>query len=288
MGLLDLVQGISTEPHNRLTVFMGKPGSSKTTDAGTFPKPMLYVTIGADGGGEVLQCYNDNEVKRLALASDVPGTPNARHIQSKLMELLQELKDNTFYKTVVFDAYSSIEEEVVDFLEKCKGKKLNLDERGSIGTLMLNLRNEIVELSRKNTEYVCICHVKPRQYVDNTTGETSEMIIPKMSYNNGNILLERASAVIYTARKPVINEDGTRTVKFLAYVGAHPNMDTKLRTKGKMSTVGMYIEDFTYEKLKALIDGEVSIETAPKLNVVENQNNPFDDGNDENSDKGEW
>ena len=282
MGLLELAKGISLEQHNRLTIFNGKPGSGKTTTAGTFPKPMLYVALDSDGGGEVLKCYGDDEVKILTLKADVPGTPGAKHLQLKVMELLQELKGPHPYKSVVFDAYSSIEENVVNFSEKIKGKKLNLDERGTVATLMLNLRNELVELSRGDVEYVCINHVKTKQCVDSTTGETTEMIIPKMSYNNGNILLERASAVIYSVRRTVVNEDGTRTVKFLNYVGAHPNMDTKLRTHGKMSTTGMYIENLTYEKLQELMKGEKPIEQT--INVVESQNNPFDD---ENKDEGE-
>lgn len=282
MGMLDTVKNISQASHNRLTIFNGKPGSGKTTTAGTFPKPMLYVALDNDGGGEVLKCYSDDEVKILTITPDVPGTPGAKHLQAKVKDLLEELKGPHPYKTVVFDAYSSIEENLVDFVEKIKGKKLNLDERGSIATAMLDLRNRIVELSQGDVEYVCINHVKTKQCTDSTTGEVTEMIIPKMSYNNGNILLERASAVIYSVRRTVVNDDGTRTVKFLNYVGAHPNMDTKLRTRGKMATTGMYIEDLTYEKLQELMRGEKEIEQ--KLNVVEAPTNPFDD---ENKDEGE-
>ena len=275
MGLLELAKGISTEHRNRLTMFMGKPGAGKTTAAGTFPKPMLYVALDTDGGGEVLKCYSDNAVKVLTLKADVPGTPGAKHLQAKVKDLLEELKGSHPYKSVVFDAYSSIEENLVSFIETVKGKKLNLDERGSIATAMLDLRNRIVELSRGDVEYVVINHVKTKQCVDSTTGEVTEMIIPKMSYNNGNILMERASAVIYSVRRTVVNDDGTRTVKFLNYVGAHPNIDTKLRTHGKMSTTGMYVEDFTYEKLQQLMNGEQPIEQ--KINVVETPSNPFDD-----------
>lgn len=279
MGLLDLAKGISTEQRNRLTMFMGKPGSGKTTTAGTFPKPMLYVALDTDGGGEVLKCYNDDEVKVLILKADEPGTPGAKHLQAKVKDLLEELKGPHPYKSVVFDAYSSIEENLVAFIEKVKGKKLNLDERGSIATAMLDLRNRIVELSRGDVEYVVINHVKTKQCVDSTTGEVTEMIIPKMSYNNGNILMERASAVIYSVRRTVVNDDGTRTVKFLNYVGAHPNIDTKLRTPGKMSTTGMYVENFTYEKLQELMNGSKPIEQT--LNVVEAPINPFDEENKE-------
>ena len=143
MSLLDLAKGISQEPHNDFTVIIGKPGSGKTTVAGTYPKPMLYVGIDTDGGGEVLKMYSDDDVRSITLASDVPGTPNAKHVQTKIMELLTELETTKHpYKTIVIDAYSSIEEGVVNFIEKAKGKKLSLDERGGIATLMLNLRNK--------------------------------------------------------------------------------------------------------------------------------------------------
>ena len=42
------------------------------------------------------------------------------------MALLDELSQPHPYKTVVLDAYSSVEEDVVRFLEKAKGKQANL------------------------------------------------------------------------------------------------------------------------------------------------------------------
>lgn len=288
MSMLDLVQGISKEPHNNFTVIMGKPGSGKTTVAGTYPKPMLYVSIDTDGGGEVLKCYSDDEIKTIQLNSDDPTVPGAKHIQTKIMELLNELSQPHPYKTVVLDAYSSIEEGVALFWEKMKGKKLNLDERGSLGTLMLNLRNKIVELSRGDVQYVAICHIKDKKTTDNTTGEESTMIVPKMSYNNGNVLLERASNVMYCSKRTVINEDGTRRVAFLTYVGAHPNMDTKFRTEGKLLETGLYIENATFDKLEELRKNNKSIENIEKLNVVESQENPFSEENENKSEGEDW
>lgn len=288
MSMLDLVQGISKEPHNNFTVIMGKPGSGKTTVAGTYPKPMLYVSIDTDGGGEVLKCYSDDEIKTIQLNSDDPTVPGAKHIQTKIMELLNELSQPHPYKTVVLDAYSSIEEGVALFWEKMKGKKLNLDERGSLGTLMLNLRNKIVELSRGDVQYVAICHIKDKKTTDNTTGEESTMIVPKMSYNNGNVLLERASNVMYCSKRTVINEDGTRRVAFLTYVGAHPNMDTKFRTEGKLLETGLYIENATFDKLEELRKNNKSIEKMEKLNVVESQENPFSEEKENKSEGEDW
>lgn len=286
MSMLDLVQGISQAPHNYTYVLMGKPGSGKTTLAGTFPKPLLYVSIEKDGGGEVLKCYNDNDVKLLQLNSDKPGTPNAKNIQQKVMELLNDLSGEHPYKTVVIDAYSSIEESMVNYFEKVKGKKLSLDERGTVGTLMLQLRDKIVELSDK-VHYVLVTHIKDKETTDNTTGEKTTMIIPKMSYNNGNLLLERASIVAYCSKRTVINEDGSRRVAFLTYIGAHPNMDTKFRTEGKKLESGLYIENATFDKLEELRNSKQAVDNIEKLNVVESQENPFND-NDNKDDGEDW
>ena len=135
--------------------------------------------------------------------------------------------------------------------------------------MFFRMTNPDMIYSRGDVEIVAVCHIKDKESTDNTTGEKSIMIIPKMSYNNGNLLLERASAVVYCARKTIINEDNSRRVAFLSYIGAHPNMDTKLRTAGKKIESGLYIEDFTYDKLQEIINGTKVVEEMTKLNVVE-------------------
>lgn len=285
MGMLDEVQGISQEPHNKLTIILGKPGSGKTTVAGTYPKPLLYVSIDSDGGGEVLKKYSDDEIKTLHLVADVPGTPGAKNIQMKMMELLNELQTTHHpFKSVVFDAYSSIEEGLIKYMETIKGKKLSIDERGIVGQRMLDIRDKLVELSNGDVEFVIISHIKERENTDGATGETTTMLIPKMSYNNGNVLLERASNVMYNSRKTIINEDGSRQVKFLTYVGPHPNMDTKIRTKGDTLSSGIYIADCTYDKINEIFEGRTPDE---KLNVVEKQENPFGEDKEETKTEGD-
>lgn len=285
MGMLELTKPISQEPHNSFTVIDGKPGSGKTTLAGSFPKPMLYVAIDTDGGGEVLKCYGDDDISVLHVKSDPHDAKGSKHVQAKMMDLVAELKSVTHpYKSIIIDAYSSIEEGVVAYLEKRKGKKLNLEERGTIAGWMLNLRDELIDVARTGVEVVAVCHVKDKECTDSATGDKTTMIIPKMSYNNGNLLLERASAVIYCARKTIINDDGTRRVAFLSYLGAHPNMDTKLRTAGKKLTNGLYVEDLTYDKLQEIINGVQPVENIQKLNVVE----PKETTEENKKDEEEW
>lgn len=276
MSFLDKLEGISTMSVNKLTVIMGFPGSGKTKLAGTFPKPLLYVSIGDDGGGVVLKGYSDSEVKVVNLKTDESGTSVA-----KTKALLKELKDNPKhgFKSVVFDAWTSLQEELEQYSVNKKGCRLSFDEWATIGKELLDCRDKVVDLSKtQDCEYVLICHVKDKEDTDNLTNEISKSIIPKMTGTNGKILLERANNVVYCCRKTVKNADGSTAVKFLTYLGAHPNIDTKLRTPKKLfEGVGCYIEDCTYDKITALINGS-EIE---KVEVVETPSNPFE------SDKGE-
>lgn len=264
MGMLDYVKGISTMPYNKLTVIMGKPGSGKTTLAGTYPKPMLYVSIDSDGGGVVLKGYSDDDVKVITIKPDKSGT-----IYSKMMMLLKELAANPHhgYRSVVVDAYSSIEESMVATIAATKPTgALNFDDRSRIGDAMRAMRDAFVTLAEKgDVEYVLICHVKTDTSDDALTGDSEPYIIPKMTKNNGKILLERASNVVYCARKTVKNGDKDPTVEFVAYLGAHPNIDTKLRTLGKKMDVGLYLTNCTYSDIEAVKTGK----SVDKANVIE-------------------
>lgn len=272
MGLLETAKGISSEPQNKAVVLLGLPGSGKTTVAGTFPKPMLYVSIGNDGGGVVLKGYSDEEVQTINLTTDKSGTSC-----DKVKELLKELKSDNHYKSVVFDAWTSMQEEMETYFTNLKGCKLNFDEWDAIGKSLLTARDLVIENSReKDCYYVLICHVKDKDMTDTLTNEVSKNIIPKMTGNNGRILLERPNIVAYCCKKTVKNSDGTSDVKFLTYLGAHPNIDTKFRTPNKIfDGVGMYVENCSYDKMMELANGK----PFEQLDVVEGNKNPFgDDG----------
>lgn len=283
MSYLDEIVGISNEPYNNFTVIMGKPGSGKTTLAGSYPKPMLVVTVGDDGGAVVLKHYGDDEIKTLNLVSDDVSQNGGKHVGIKVKELMNELKDNKTYKTVVIDAYSSIEEEIVTYISKKKGgKRVSLEERGSIMSFIITLRDDIVRNSKKDIEYVAIVHVKTSEDTDNISGEKNINLIPKMTLNNGNILLERASNVMYCARKTV-KENGENVVKFLTYIGAHPFMDTKIRFEdGRRLDSGIYIENATYDKVEKIKSSGVTKED--KVEIVENTN-PFEEKEDNKGDE---
>lgn len=282
MSWLDEAKGVSMARRNRLTVIMGKVGTRKTTSAGTYPKPMLYITIGNDGGEEVLRSYGDDEIKVLNLETDPIKDANGRAtIQPKtsyvkLMEVLKELANPHPYKTVVIDPYSSIQEDLVNFYTTQKGKQLNENEWGFVGKQMTDMRDAIVALACKDVEYVIVTHVKENRTTDSITGKESIEIVPKMTLRNGSLLLEKASNVMYACRKTVLSQTGIPEVKFLMYIGAHPYMDTKLRMpSAENMEKGLYIEDFTYDKLQDMIANN---KFESNVTIVEQERtNLFDD-----------
>ena len=279
--------GISKATHNSSTVLLGKPGSGKTTVAGTFPKPLLLISLGKDGGAEVLRGYKDDEVQMITLDNDAVGS-NSMSLYQKLMSLLDELKGNKHFKSVVIDPYTSVQESLVNYMTLQKGKMLTQQEYGVVGKLMLDMRDKIDTLATGDVEYVLVCHIKENSQTDSITGEQTKELVPKMTINNGKILLEHPSAVLYCCKKTVLDNNGVGAVKFLTYVGGHPNIDTKFRTaNGTVLTTGKYYENFSYEKMKKLYDGE-ALEDEKTLNVVEpTGNNPFEDEKT-NNDEGEW
>ena len=47
-----------------IDLYFGKPKSGKTLIAGSYPKPLLYISVGNDGGGRVLMTKYRSEVEQ--------------------------------------------------------------------------------------------------------------------------------------------------------------------------------------------------------------------------------
>ena len=119
------------------------------------------------------------------------------------MELLEELSGNHPYKTVVFDAYSSIEEGVVSYLEKVKGKQLNMNEYITTGSF--NLGNQI---TLKNVNSNIDRDYGP--YEDKTLTEISELLKDTIQIGKTIGVIEEGKIVEYWWQKVT---DGFEFVK---------------------------------------------------------------------------
>lgn len=267
--------------------YMGKPKSGKTLIAGSYPKPLLYVSVGDDGGGRVLMMRYRNDidkglikVKNLRNDPAVGGKIRETSIE-KLAVLLAELRKPGAdeFKTIVIDTVGALQDDYKKYLEFTKnGKTLSQQEWGDVAKMVLNIKDNMKRFSEeKGVTFVWCTHTR-EQEVYETSGLNKEIrIVPDLTIQSGVKYLKDASNIFYCCRKTVINKDGSKDVKFLTYVGPHPLMDTG--TRDIMLSNGTFVENFNYDKLQKFVEAG----TIEGVNVhVPEQENNNDNTNNEN------
>lgn len=254
-----------------IDMYFGKPKSGKTMISGSYPKPLLYVSIGNDGGGRVLMMkYKDEvskgEIKVKNLRNDpvVNGKINKTSVE-KLASLLAELRKPGAdkFKTIVIDTIGAMQDDYKTYLEFTKGgKALSQPEWGEVAKMMINIKDNMKRFSEEEgVQFVWLTHTS-EQEVYETSGLNKEIrIVPDLTIKTGVKYMKDASNIFYCCRKTVLNDNGEKSVKFLTYVGPHPLMDTG--TRDLVLDEGQFVENFTYDKWQKLIElGDVE-----KLNV---------------------
>ena len=245
-----------------IDLYMGKPKSGKTLIAGSYPKPLLYISIGNDGGGRVLfMKYKEDCQKGLIkvknLKNDaVLGGKIAKTSVEKLAEILAELRKPgaDSFKTIVIDTIGAIQDDYKTYLEFTKGgRPLSQQEWGDVAKMVLNIKDNMKRFSEETgTQFVWCTHTREQEIYE-TSGLNKEIrIIPDLTIASGVKYMKDASNIFYCCRKTVISNDGTRDVKFLTYVGPQPLMDTG--TRDIILSTGDFIENFTYDKFQKFIE----------------------------------
>ena len=239
-----------------IDLYMGKPKSGKTMIAGSYPKPLLYCSVGNDGGGRVLQTkYLDDVrqglIKVKNLKNDpVVGGKIAKTSIEKLAMLLAELRkpESDKFKTIVIDTIGALQDDYKTYLEFMKGgRSLSQQEWGDVAKMMLNIKDNMKRFSEETgVTIVWVTHTSEQELFE-TSGLNKELrIIPDLTIKTGIKYMKDASNIFYCCRKTVIEPSGERTVKFLTYVGPHPLMDTG--TRDILLSKGDFVEDFDYNK----------------------------------------
>ena len=263
--------------------YMGKPKSGKTLIAGSYPKPMLYISVGNDGGGRVLfMHYKDDidkgliKVKNLRNDPAVNGKINKTSIE-KLAMILAELRKPGAdeFKTIVVDTVGALQDDYKVYLETTKGgKSLSQQEWGDVAKMVLSIKDNMKRFSEeKHCTFVWLSHTS-EQEVYETSGLAKEIrILPDLTIKTGVKFMKDASNIFYCCRKTIVEKDGTRDVKFLTYVGPHPLMDTG--TRDMLLEKGDFVENFTYDKWQQLVKaGRLDAVTVvtPQEDSEENKN----------------
>ena len=262
-----------------IDMYMGKPKSGKTLIAASYPKPLLYVSIGNDGGGRVIMTKYRSDVEKglikvKNLRNDMPVGGKIKETScDKLAKLLRDLRDPNAdkFKTIVIDTFAALQDDYKVYLETTKGgKALSMQEWGDVAKMVLNLKDNMKRFSEEQgVTFVWITHTSEQELTE-TSGLNKEIrIIPDLTIKTGIKCMKDASNIFYCCRKTCLNDKGEKEVKFLTYVGPHPLMDTG--TRDMLLETGEFVEDFNYDKWQALIKAGVLDETkvlTPEVDTI--------------------
>ena len=273
-----------------IDMYMGKPKSGKTLIAASYPKPLLYVSIGNDGGGRVIMTkYRDDVEKGLIKVVNLRNDPQIggkirKTSCERLAELLAELRkpDADKFKTIVIDTFAALQDDYKVYLEVSKGNKaLSMPEWGEVAKMVLNLKDNMKRFSEEQkVTFVWITHTSEQELTE-TSGLNKEIrIVPDLTIKTGIKCMKDASNIFYCCRKTCLNDKGEKEVKFLTYVGPHPLMDTG--TRDMLLKTGEFVEDFNYDKWQALIKAGVLDETKVLTPEVDTAIETKDDETSEN------
>lgn len=270
-----------------IDMYMGKPKSGKTLIAGSYPKPLLYISVGNDGGGRVLYTvYRDSVDKGLIKVKNLRNDPVvngkiAKTSIEKLAAILAELRkpDAENFKTIVIDTIGALQDDYKTYLEFNKGgRSLSQQEWGDVAKMVLSIKDNMKRFSEETgVTFVWVTHTSEQELYE-TSGLNKEIrIIPDLTIKSGVKYMKDASNIFYCCRKTVLNEKGERIVKFLTYVGPHPLMDTG--TRDMILETGDFVENFTYDKWQKLVK-------AGRLDAI-NVVSITEDGENKNTSDGE-
>ena len=268
-----------------IDMYMGKPKSGKTLIAASYPKPLLYVSIGNDGGGRVIMTKYRSDVEKglikvKNLRNDMPVGGKIKETScDKLAKLLRDLREPNAdkFKTIVIDTFAALQDDYKVYLETTKGgKALSMQEWGDVAKMVLSLKDNMKRFSEEqHVTFVWITHTSEQELTE-TSGLNKEIrIIPDLTIKTGIKCMKDASNIFYCCRKTCLNDKGEKEVKFLTYVGPHPLMDTG--TRDMLLETGEFIEDFNYDKWQALIKAGVLDETKVLTPEVGTSTEPKDD-----------
>ena len=268
-----------------IDMYMGKPKSGKTLIAASYPKPLLYVSIGNDGGGRVIMTKYRSDVEKglikvKNLRNDMPVGGKIKETScDKLAKLLRDLREPNAdkFKTIVIDTFAALQDDYKVYLETTKGgKALSMQEWGDVAKMVLSLKDNMKRFSEEqHVTFVWITHTSEQELTE-TSGLNKEIrIIPDLTIKTGIKCMKDGSNIFYCCRKTCLNDKGEKEVKFLTYVGPHPLMDTG--TRDMLLETGEFVEDFNYDKWQALIKAGVLDETKVLTPEVNTSTEPKDD-----------
>lgn len=239
--MIEGVKPISELPEGKLVVTYGRSGSGKTWFGGTFPKPLLLLKVGDDGGNTIKK-VDDVYVKEITTIGQLKDT------------LKSLLKDEEFV-TVFVDTFSLLVNEWKNENIISKKKKMTQQAWGDLATDTEECVRLAHRLSKKKW-VVLSCH----EVTDTVEGMEDELLPDvRCSVSKGvrSYLEGMANYGLHMVKiqKEVENKKGETElrVRYAADIGPNPYYWTKIQADPSIKVPKRIINP-TFDKLMSIVN----------------------------------
>ena len=242
MGILNRKKPIKETGKRKLVVIYGQSNTGKTVLSSTFPKPMLYVSIGDEGSNPIADIDGIDIIK----------LDTAIELKNIFDELLNT---ETEYQSIVIDTFSLYVNVWTHDNIISKHKRMTQQDWGNLKTDT----EEIIRLAHRlaaNKWVILTCHEVADAF-EGLEEEITPDIRPNVSKGVRTYLEGMTNLGIHTSRVTrTVEKDGKEKnlVKYACHIGANEYYWTKVQTSPGTKIPAMIINP-SFDKLIEIIGG---------------------------------
>lgn len=243
MGVLNRKKPIKDVGLRKLVVIYGQSNTGKTVLSSTFPKPMLYLSIGDEGSNPIANVDGIDFIK----------IETAIELKNAFDELLS---GKTEYESIVVDTFSLYVNVWTHDNVISKKKRMTQQDWGNLKTDT----EEIIRLAHKlaaDKWVILTCHEVSDAF-EGLEGEIAPDIRPNVSKGTRTYLEGMSNLGIHTVRlSKTVEKDGKEKtlVKYACHLGANEYYWTKVQAAPGASIPATIINP-SYNKLMEILGGK--------------------------------
>lgn len=241
MGYLEEAVPVNELGQRNLWVLYGRSGSGKTHLSSTFPKPLLYLSIGDDGSNTLSEVQNINAIKVNNII--------------KLRTVMQEIKRDKIYKTIVFDTFGLVVNEWINENAVKKKKKMTQPMWGDLKTETEDLIRQCQQLAGERI-IVLTCHEATDAF-EGMEDEIAPDIRPNVNRGARTYLEGMANYGLHCTvitREVETAESTTEEIKHAVHLGSNPYYWVKTQKSANIVLPRLIINP-SYNKIMRLMKG---------------------------------
>ena len=239
-GVLAKIQAVKLLPKILSMLVYGKSGTGKTTFAGSWPKPILVLDVNERGTDPLT---GHDGIDRVPVES-----------WQDLEDLYWHIKSQGYYKTVVIDQVSSMQDLACAQAMLDKGKEQMSQQLWGIAgnymkTWLVNYRN----LTDDDINVLFIAHDRTSKGGDESEDDQIDPSVgPRLMPSVASLLCGAVKVIANTFIREVYDEDKNRKVEFCQRMAPHPYFITKMRNP-LGTTLPDHVVDATYDMVMSLM-----------------------------------